>query len=113
MKVEDMKIKVEDIKMSQDKILCPFCRTELSRVVTVCNGCGAERRDDEFSQEGKIVVYLIVAISLLIGWVSQNLILFFFTFVFLFALLGIFGRRIMFVPKTRWRPSSKKIKEYL
>ena len=98
--------------MNSDKIRCPFCKKELLRDVTICKGCGAERRDDEFSQEGKILIYAVVALSLLVGVIGQSVFLMVCAFFVFFILLAVFGHQYMFVPKTKWRPSKKKLRSF-
>lgn len=95
-------------KASSIKVMCPFCQIQLSPVVTVCKGCGAERRDDELSQIGWFIIFICIGTALMVGAISQSLIWFVLSFLVLFAVFGIFCRSMMFVSKLEWRVGRKK-----
>lgn len=94
-------------KAGSMKIICPFCKIPLSPLVTICSGCGAERRDDELSQIGRLIVFVSIGVSLMIGAISQSLVWLVVSFLVLFTIFGVFCRPIMFISKLEWRVGRK------
>ena len=94
-------------KAGSMKVICPFCQTKLSPVVTICNGCGAERRDDELSQIGRFIIFICIGIALMIGAITQSLIWLVVSFLVSFVIVGLFCRKVMFISKLEWRAGRK------
>ena len=90
------------------KTICPFCGEKLAAEVTKCNDCGAERRDDELSQFGLLIIFISICSAVMVGVVSQSFISFIVSFLLLFIVFGLCFRSMMFTSKREWRMGSKK-----